>query len=189
MYLETTNSSATLERAGVRDIGLRCLQISVTGFVFMIGTTSAVFHEAGSRCSLKLLLRIELTGWARTSAYSFNTQFGTPSGPEAFLGLSEFDLNKVIDSNRFSSLSRLLRVTAYVLRYINALKKKRTQDKYPVNRNLEQLTASEVKLAELLWIKSIQSLSFGKEISFVISINAKYVNSTSLCESWIVSRR
>jgi hypothetical protein len=85
---------------------------------------------------------------------------------------TEFDLNKVIDSNRFSSLSRLLRVTAYVLRYINALKKKRTQDKHPVNRNLEQLTASEVKLAELLWIKSIQSLSFGKEISFVISRNA-----------------
>ena len=56
MYLETTNSSATLERAGVRDIGLKCLQISVTGFVFMIGTTSAAFHEAGSRCSLKLLL-------------------------------------------------------------------------------------------------------------------------------------
>ena len=86
---------------------------------------------------------------------------------------TEFDLNKVIYSNRFSSLSRLLRVTAYVLRYINALKKKRTQDKHPVNRNLEQLTASKVKLAELLWIKSIQSLSFGKEISFVISRNAK----------------
>ena len=89
MYLETTNSSATLERDGVRDIGLKCLQISDTGFVFMIGTTSAAFHEARSRCSLKLLLRIELTGWARTSAYSFNTQFGTPSGPEAFLGLRD----------------------------------------------------------------------------------------------------
>jgi hypothetical protein len=88
---------------------------------------------------------------------------------------TEFDLNKVIDSNRFSSLSRLLRITAYVLRHIHALKirKGRAQDKHPVNRNLEQLTASEVNLAELLWIKSIQSLSFGKEISFVISRNAK----------------
>ena len=84
MCLETTNSSATFERAGVRDI--RILQISVTGFDFMIGTISAVFHEIGSCCSLKLLLRIEQTGWARISAYPFKTQFETPSGPEAFLG-------------------------------------------------------------------------------------------------------
>ena len=89
MCLETTNSSATFERAGVRDIGRKCLQISVTGFDFMIGTISAVFHEVGSCCSLKLLLRIEQTGWARISAYSFKTQFETPSGPEAFLGLRD----------------------------------------------------------------------------------------------------
>ena len=57
MYLETTNSSATLERAGVRDIGRKCLQISITGFDFMIGSISAVFHGVGSCCSLKLLLR------------------------------------------------------------------------------------------------------------------------------------
>ena len=54
---------------------------------FMIGIISAVFHGVGSCCSLKLLLKIEHTGWARTSAYSFKTQFETPSGPEAFLGL------------------------------------------------------------------------------------------------------
>ena len=43
----------------------------------IIGTLSAVFHIVGSCCSLKLLLRIEQTGWARISAYSFRTQFDT----------------------------------------------------------------------------------------------------------------
>ena len=52
LYLETTNSCATLERAGLRDIGRsKCLQISVTGFNFMTGTISAVFHGLGSCCS------------------------------------------------------------------------------------------------------------------------------------------
>ena len=62
MCLETTNSSATFERAGVRDIGRKCLQVSVTGFDFMIGTISAVFHEIGSCCSLKLLFK-NRTDW------------------------------------------------------------------------------------------------------------------------------
>ena len=53
------------------------------------------------------------------------------------------DLNKVIDINRFSSLKKLLRVTAYVVRFIDALRAAR-QGKRPVKGKMETLTASEV---------------------------------------------
>ena len=41
----TTKSSATLEIEGVREMGLRCLFKSVTGFCFGSGITFASFQE------------------------------------------------------------------------------------------------------------------------------------------------
>ena len=82
------------------------------------------------------------------------------------------DLNKIIDINRFSSLKKFLRVTGYVVRFIDALRAAR-QGKRPVKGKVETLTASEVKRAELMWIRSIQGASFGKEIAFLFSENAK----------------
>lgn len=43
----TTNSSATLERRGVSEMGRRCLFTSLIGFCFGIGTISAEFQEGG----------------------------------------------------------------------------------------------------------------------------------------------
>ena len=84
------------------------------------------------------------------------------------------DLSKIIDVDRYSSMKKLLRVTAYILRFINALKRAQQRTR-PVNEPpvSDQLTAEEVKKAQLLWIKSVQRLSFGNEISFVSSKVAK----------------
>ena len=78
------------------------------------------------------------------------------------------DLNKVIDIERFSSLRKLLRVTCYVLRFVNALKTKKL-DKQTVAKRSEHLTSSEARQAELLWIRSLQGQSFSNEISFISS--------------------
>ena len=67
-WADTVNSLANLEMAGVREIGRRCFEASSTGFCLGNGTTSASFHESGSFCSWKLLFRIEVIGWTRTSA-------------------------------------------------------------------------------------------------------------------------
>ena len=85
------------------------------------------------------------------------------------------DLSKIIDMERYSSLRKLLRVTAYVLRFINTIKKSR-ENKRPMHDLAvsEQLTIEEMKEAELLWIKSVQQQSFEDEILFVSSKNAKY---------------
>ena len=69
-------------------MGLRCLFKSVTGFCFGSGKTFASFQEDESFCSLIVLLSTARIGSARTTAYSFNNQFSTPSGPEALCGLS-----------------------------------------------------------------------------------------------------
>ena len=47
----TTNSSATLEIQGVRDIGLNSFWMSTTGFFLGRGVTSAIFQMVGGRCS------------------------------------------------------------------------------------------------------------------------------------------
>ncbi|CAB4005907.1 Hypothetical predicted protein, partial [Paramuricea clavata] len=53
------------------------------------------------------------------------------------------NISEVIDIDRFGNLKKLLRVTAYVLRFVNALKK-----------------------AEIMWLCSVQELSFAKESEF-----------------------
>ena len=87
---------------------------------------------------------------------------------------SGLDLSKVVEVDRFSSLKNILRVTAYVMRlFINALKTK--QGGQSANSIPKELSASEVKLAELMWVKSIQGQSFSNEISFVATGNARTV--------------
>ena len=73
-------------------------------------------------------------------------------------------IDKIIDIERFSSITNLLRVTAYVNRFINNLKMK-TQRKS--QRNLNELRADELKNAEILWINAVQKSAFTEELSFL----------------------
>ena len=82
------HSSATFERQGVREIGLRCFFRSSTGFTFGKGETSANFQIFGRCCSLNEELMILETGKANSSAYSLKSQLGISSGPHAFDGFS-----------------------------------------------------------------------------------------------------
>ena len=66
----TTNSSATLERRGVSEMGRRCLFTSLIGFCFGIGTISADFQEGGRRFSPKEQLIMSVTVSERRSAES-----------------------------------------------------------------------------------------------------------------------
>lgn len=64
--------------------------------------------------------------------------------------------DKFIDPDRFSCVKKLLRVTAWVLRFINALKRK-------VNQK-GTLTSDELNRAEQLWVKVVQNEFYSKEI-------------------------
>ena len=61
-------------------------------------------------------------------------------------------VSEVIDINRFSSYNRLLRVTAWVFRFISNLKAKREGKNISVN----ELDASEIYYAETRWIIEAQ---------------------------------
>ena len=92
-------SSASLDRIGVREIGRRCLLMSLIGLCFGTGTTSASFQEGGRRDSWNEELRIAETGPAKRSAFSFNNHAGIPSGPCALEGLSADSFIKVENSD------------------------------------------------------------------------------------------
>ena len=86
-------SSAIFERAeGVSEIDRSSFLGSVTSLTFGRGVTSASFQTEGNFCSLYKVFEVSHTGWARTSTYSFDTQFKRPSGPGAFCLLRCFKL-------------------------------------------------------------------------------------------------
>ena len=79
-------------------------------------------------------------------------------------------LDEIIDCTRYSKLDKLLYVTAYVLRFVNALKHCNKKGNPGTDSNV-QLTVEEIDKAEQLWIHSLQVRSFLIEITFLQSCN------------------
>ena len=77
-------------------------------------------------------------------------------------------ISQVIDISRHNKLTKLLRVTAYVLRFIDNIKNQS-------QKNTEPLTVSEIDRAQRLWIQSAQQQIFSNEI-----INLKSKSATRL---------
>ena len=75
-------------------------------------------------------------------------------------------LDEIIDCSRYSKLDKLLCVTAYVLRFVNALKHRIKKES---SNNDKQLTADKIDQAEQLWIRSLQAKSFLVEMTFLKS--------------------
>jgi hypothetical protein len=60
-------------------------------------------------------------------------------------------------------------VTAYVLRFINNVKKSTRDRKITKMTKPKDLSASEINTAENIWIRSIQNVSFPSEIEYLSS--------------------
>ena len=71
---------------------------------------------------------------------------------------SPADLLKVLDIERYSSLQKLLAVTAYVLRFINIIRQR-------VSTNMKHLTTIELAKANIKWLHAVQHEAFFAEIS------------------------
>ena len=74
------------------------------------------------------------------------------------------DFTAIIDTKKYSSLTQLLRISAYVLSFIRNLRAKLSGN---ANQVVQELSATEVKQAEWYWIKTIQANSFEDEIKFL----------------------
>ena len=75
-------------------------------------------------------------------------------------------VDNLIDITRFSDLTKLLRVTALVVKFVNKLKST-VPTKSSSGSGTEILTALELTNAEELWIKAVQASSFNEEIKFL----------------------
>ena len=74
------------------------------------------------------------------------------------------DIGAVIEPKNYSSQTRLLRITAYVLRFASNLKARLSAKPTQV---VKELSAAEIDRAEFYWIKSVQARSFEEEIQFL----------------------
>jgi hypothetical protein len=89
-YSVTTKSSANFDKIGVRDIGRRCFDTSWINFSLGIGIgigigiISASFQVVGRRTCRKEQFIMSAIDSASTSAFSFSSHPGIPSGPCAF---------------------------------------------------------------------------------------------------------
>lgn len=70
----------------------------------------------------------------------------------------------IIDPKNYSSLTKLLRISAYVLRFINKLKSNLSRS---ASKPVKELSTSEINEAEKYWIKSVQASNFGAELNFL----------------------
>ena len=77
----TIKSLATLDNVGVKDIGLKCFDISSIIGCLGTGLIFASFHIVGNASSSKEELIILATGLLNSIANFFNIQFGILSGP------------------------------------------------------------------------------------------------------------
>ena len=77
-------------------------------------------------------------------------------------GSTVVNFSAIIDPKKCSSLTRLLRISANVLRFINKSNLSGSAGK-PVN----ELSVSEINEAEMNWIKSVQERNFGAELNFL----------------------
>ena len=66
-------------------------------------------------------------------------------------------IHNLIDINRFSRYRKLLRVTAYVLRFIQNCRPSTTSDR------MVTLSVKELKDAESVWLRSCQATTYGAE--------------------------
>ena len=80
---------------------------------------------------------------------------------------TQYKLQNFIDCRRFSSLHKLLRTTAYIIRFVKRLLTK-SNSRRPVTRQggipYSVLIVEEINEAEEYWIKAIQGESFAAEI-------------------------
>ena len=82
----------------------------------------------------------------------------------------------IIDSTRYSSLTKLLHITAFVLKFIAKLSNRMKSQE---NRELipEELTASDINNAEIVWINSFKLSSFETEMKYHTRVKPKDDNS------------
>ena len=73
--------------------------------------------------------------------------------------VTQINISNLLDVTRFSSYMKLLRVTAYVLRFVKNCKDRCT--------NRKELTAEELDKAEMIWIRDIQAQIGQKHLSDV----------------------
>ena len=79
---------------------------------------------------------------------------------------AEIYLSNIINCDHFSNLNSMLRVTAYVLRFVNKIKQRllRCAENY---EERDKLNASNLEQAESLWIRTVQANAFSNEISYL----------------------
>jgi hypothetical protein len=86
---------------------------------------------------------------------------GEPSTCDSTVLTNSFGIHKIIDVSRYSTLGKLLNVTAYVLRFLQFIKKKPTTAGQP--------TIEERRESQRLWVQNTQTTTYHKEIDSIKS--------------------
>jgi len=79
---------------------------------------------------------------------------------------AKINLLNIINCDCFSNLNSMLRVTAYMLRFVNKIKRRLLRH-VEDNEENDELKASTLEQAESLWIRTVQAKAFSSEISYV----------------------
>lgn len=104
----------------------------------------------------------DITNAEDTDATANNTQTKTDGGTQTDPTEKQPGIHNLIDVSRFSTLSRLLTVTVYVLRFVKNLRNHATRTDGP-------LSVQERQEAQRKWIQNSQALIHAAEIAILLS--------------------
>ena len=116
--------------------------------------------------------------WPRSEAFPSSeiTEVEVIKNPKGLthvlLSASEFkcsSVDEVIDCTRYSRLNVLLRVTGFVLKFINLLSRNRHTETSLLRSCGNCLNAEDLNAAEAHWVRSIQAKSFTDELCYLNS--------------------
>ena len=85
---------------------------------------------------------------------------------------TEKRIDKLIDITRFGNLTKLLRVTAFVLEFVRKVRN-RIQNTKELGNQFNDIGARALAEAEDFWIKAVQASSFAEEINFLLKVKAE----------------
>jgi len=86
-----------------------------------------------------------------------------PNLTHPLVASNQSGLATLMNIHRYSSINTLFSITAYVLRFVDALKGRRVEGESLM------VSAAEIKRAEAVWIRTVQQNSFEVELKFLLS--------------------
>ncbi|XP_060568770.1 uncharacterized protein LOC132727351 [Ruditapes philippinarum] len=159
-YCPTSENPADLLTRGITAEKFMKNDLWMKGPIWLCDKTKWPIWEVSNRLHVQTIIEEQATG-------SQQAEIDEQMISEVTHHVSSNNIQNIIDIRKFSNLSRLLRITAYIRRFIENCKVEQSR------RNFDHLSTSELQQAEQRWIHYCQADVYSTEIQELVRNQVK----------------